>query len=92
MGMMFMPAQEKAMVGKIIGPIQELAKNEEPIVLHVTRTREALTAEFTVAGLKDIAPKAVDVGVEMFYQMSGPSERRFAPPASKTPRKPEQKK
>jgi len=92
MGMMFMPAQEKALVGKIIGPIQELAKNEEPIVLHVTRTRESLTAEFTVAGLKDIVPKAVDVGVEMFYQMSGPSERRFAPPASKTLRKPEQKK
>jgi hypothetical protein len=85
MGMMFMPAEPRAIASKVIGPIQQLAKNEEPIVLHVTRSRDALTAEFVVTGLKDIVPKAVDIGVEMFYQMSAQSEPRFAPPAKKTP-------
>jgi hypothetical protein len=78
MGMMFMPAEPRAIVGKMIGPIQLLAKSEEPIVLHVTRSRDALTAEFVVSGLKEIVPRAVDLGVEMFY------EQRFAPPR-KTP-------
>lgn len=88
-GLMFMPAQEKAIASKLVAPIQQLAKSEEPIVLHVTRTPDAVMAEFTVAGLKDIVPKAVDVGVEMFYQMSARYGQRSAPPESKSPRSPE---
>jgi hypothetical protein len=78
MGMMFMPAEPKAIVGKIIGPIQQLAKNEEPIVLHVVRSRDALTAEIVVSGLKEIVPRAVDLGVEIYYEQS--AQPRLAPP------------
>jgi hypothetical protein len=60
------------MVGKIVPTIQQLAKNEEPIFLHVTRNAEAITAELTVAGLKDIVPKAVDVGIEVYYDQMRP--------------------
>jgi hypothetical protein len=88
LGLVFMPAQERAIAIKLVAPIQQLAKNEEPIVLHVTRTRDAITAEFVVSGLKEIVPKAVDVGVEMYYQMSAQHEQRFTPP-TKTPRPPE---
>ena len=93
LGLPFMPAQERALAGKFVAPIQLLAKNEEPIVLHVTRKRDAITAEFTVSGLKDIVPKAVDAGVEMYYQMSMRSDQRFAPPtkSSRPPQVPEKK-
>jgi hypothetical protein len=88
LGLMFMPAQERTIISKLVAPIQQLAKNEEPIILHVTRTAEAITAEFAVSGLKDIVPRAVDAGVEMYYQMSARQEQRFAPPP-KAPRPPE---
>jgi hypothetical protein len=87
LGLPFMPAEERALAVKLVVPLQQLAKNEEPIVLHVTRTREAITAEFVVAGLKEVAPKAADFGVEMFLQMEKSRYERFAQPAPKAIKK-----
>ncbi len=75
------PAETKALLKRLT----ELAKSEDPLVISFSRKVDQLSLEATYTGLCTLVPKAMDMGVEFYFQseVSRPAVKSKASPPFK---------
>jgi hypothetical protein len=66
----------------------QLAKGEEPLVLSLNRRPDNLLWEVSYPGLKQLVPKAVDFGVEGYFQSQAAPRQAISAPAVTRPAAP----